>query len=346
MGMEEMTVPLISIELRRIGHLIIIEGLDTSVSFYPADKNKTFKEILEKCKEFGYNLTENNPECVQELSYIDSQLTEIYKTYEDEASQKRDPELLLDLLQSEVKDQFRDETGAHYVIIERDDHPDIRSIDSEEFDMFMRAIFYKNTGRVIGKESVTNTKMLLKSFTNKQKILYNRCAKIGTNIFYDLGNQENRKCIKVTKESWSLIDNPCIFRRSSCNDSTQVFPVRSGLSKRYLRDILDKTTIKYRHQKLIAEVYVISLFISNISHPIILAIGPPGSGKTVLLRTIKLIVDPRNEIESLVQRLPREARDRRVNIHKNYISYFDNEGKIEPGIMDEMCTWVTGYLRT
>ena len=273
--------------------------------FYPADKDKTFKEILEKCKEFGYDLTENNPKCVQELSYIDSQLTEIYKTYgEDETSQKRDPELLLDLLQSEVKARFRDETGAHYLIIEMDDHPDILSIDSEEFDMFMRAIFYKNTGRVIGKESVTNTKMLLKSFTNKQKILYNRCAKIGDSIFYDLGNEENRKCIKVTKESWSLIDNPCIFRRSSCNDSTQVFPVRSGLSKRYLRDILDKTTIKYSHQKLIAEVYVISLFISNISHPIILAIGPPGSGKTVLLRTIKLIVDPRNEIESLVQRLP------------------------------------------
>ena len=53
-----------------------------------------------------------------------------------------------------------------------------------------------------------------------------------------------------------------------------------------------------------------------------------------------------NEIESLVQRLPRDSRDRRVNIHKNYISYFDNEGKIEPAIMDEMCTWVTGFSRT
>ena len=194
--------------------------------------------------------------------------------------------------------------GAHYVIIERDDHPDILSIDSEEFDMFMRAIFYKNTGRVIGRDSVTNTKMLLKAFTNKQKILYNRSAKIGDSIFYDLGN-ENRKCIEVTKESWGLIDNPCIFRRSSYNDSTQVFPARkTGISKRYLREILDKTTIKYRHQKLIVEVYIISLFITNISHPILLAIGPPGSGKTVLLRTIKLIVDPMNEIESLVKGFP------------------------------------------
>ena len=257
-----MTAPLMSFELRRVGHQIIIEGLDTTVTFYPADKDKTLKEILEKCRAFGYDLTEHNSECVKELSYIDSQLTEIYKTYDEHETTQRDPELLLDLLQSEVKDQFRDETGAHYVIIERDDHPDILSIDSEEFDMFMRAIFYKNTGRVIGRDSVTNTKMLLKAFTNKQKILYNRSAKIGDSIFYDLGN-ENRKCIEVTKESWGLIDNPCIFRRSSYNDSTQVFPARkTGISKRYLREILDKTTIKYRHQKLIVEVYIISLFMS------------------------------------------------------------------------------------
>lgn len=345
-GMEEMTAPPISFELRRVGHIIIIEGLDKSITFHPTDKDKTLKEILEKCKEFDYDLTENNPECVQELTYIDSQLTQIYEVYDEEkTNQKRDPELLLGLLQTEIKDQFRDETGAYNVIIERDNHADILAIDSEEFDMFMRNVFFKNTDSVLGKESASNTKMLLKSFTNKQKKLYNRVAKIGYNILYDLGN-ENRNCIKVSKNTWTCIDNPCIFRRFSFNDRTQVYPVRSGVRKRYLKDILDKSTIKYSHQRLLAEVYIISLFIADIAHPMILAIGPPGSGKTVLLRTIKLIADPLDQVESLVQRLPRDDRDRRVGIYKNFISYFDNETTIEPRIMDELCTWVTGYSGT
>jgi ABC-type phosphate/phosphonate transport system ATPase subunit len=68
-------------------------------------------------------------------------------------------------------------------------------------------------------------------------------------------------------------------------------------------EIFDKSTIKNYYQKLIAEVYVISLFISDIAHPMIIPIGPKGSGKSLLLRLIALIVDPRDKVEALVQRL-------------------------------------------
>ena len=53
------------------------------------------------------------------------------------------------------------------------------------------------------------------------------------------------------------------------------------------------STIKNDYQKLIAEAYVISLFISDIAHPTIIPIWPKGSGKSLLLRLIALIVDPR-----------------------------------------------------
>jgi hypothetical protein len=69
-------------------------------------------------------------------------------------------------------------------------------------------------------------------------------------------------------------------------------------------------------------------------------------GKTLLLRLIAMIVDPRAKIESLVQRLPRDEKDRRVNIFNNYVSYFDNETSLKNYEMDELCTWVTGYSGT
>jgi hypothetical protein len=69
-------------------------------------------------------------------------------------------------------------------------------------------------------------------------------------------------------------------------------------------------------------------------------------GKSLFLRLIALIVDPRDKVEALVQRLPRDQKDRRVNIFNNYISYFDNETTLNSDEMDELCTWVTGYSGT
>ena len=51
-------------------------------------------------------------------------------------------------------------------------------------------------------------------------------------------------------------------------------------------------------------------------------------------------------IESLVERLPRDEKDRRVSIYNSYFACFDNESHLNPDLMDEICTWVTGYSGT
>jgi hypothetical protein len=64
------------------------------------------------------------------------------------------------------------------------------------------------------------------------------------------------------------------------------------------------------------------------------------------LRIKKLIVDPRESFDALVEKLPRDDRDRRVAIYDNYISYYDNESLLSYEEMDELCMWVTGYSKT
>jgi len=89
-----------------------------------------------------------------------------------------------------------------------------------------------------------------------------------------------------------------------------------------------------------------TLFIPDISLPIFLPTGPRASGKTLFLRSIRQIVDPRASIESLVERLPRDDKDRRVSIYNSYFACFDNESHLSSDMMDELCTWVTGYSGT
>jgi energy-coupling factor transporter ATP-binding protein EcfA2 len=78
----------------------------------------------------------------------------------------------------------------------------------------------------------------------------------------------------------------------------------------------------------------------------IIPIGPKGSGKSLLLRLIALVADPRDKVEALVHRLPRDQKDRRVNLFNNHLSYFDNETTLNSDEMDELCTWVTGSSGT
>jgi hypothetical protein len=52
-------------------------------------------------------------------------------------------------------------------------------------------------------------------------------------------------------------------------------------------------------------------------------------------------VDPRPSL-ALVERLPRDDKDRRVAIYNSYFACFDNESHLSSDLMDEICTWVTG----
>jgi hypothetical protein len=335
--------------------MIEIEGTGASVTFYPNDRDKTYEAILAKCKELGTDLTlggddgkEQDSDVKYERHNIDTQLTQIYREYYEEREKKQisDALHLFNLAMGEFRgEQFKDQTGAYYAVIEKDNHKEILNMDHQEFDLFLSNLFYKSEDNVLSKETANNAKRLLKSFIKTKRHLYNRLAKLGENIYYDLNN-ENWQCVMITKVGWEIIDNPLLFKRPH-DDRKQVFAVINQDQRRYLKELLfDRSTIKYEYQKLISEVYIISLFVPDISHPMIIPIGPKGSGKTLLLRSIKLLVDPRNEIEALVQRLPRDEKDRRVCVYDNYVSFFDNETALHSYEMDELCTWVTGYSGT
>jgi hypothetical protein len=338
----------VTIRLKRNRHLIEIESPDATVTFHPLDFDKTYRAIISKCTELylGYQFSDT------ELRDIDVQLTEIYNDYAEERDKHRvsDAEHLVYVARSQIKQQFRDQTGAFYAVIERNGHDELLKMSSEEFNRYLSRLYYdsETKNKVITSVTIKNAKRLLESFTTGRRTLYNRIAKIGDSIYYDLDNEE-RQCIQITKDGWGITVNPILFL-SGDPSREQVQPrlpfaeiTPTNRNRRWVRDLVDKFFIKYDFQRIIAEIYIISLFIPDISHPIILPTGPRASGKTLFLRSIRQIVDPRAQIESLVERLPRDDKDRRVSILNSYFACFDNESHLSPDLMDELCTWVTGF---
>jgi hypothetical protein len=103
--------------LKRTGHLIEVEDPDLTVTFHPTDIDKTSEAIILRFNE----LYAGNQLLNIQLRDINVQLTEIYKDY-DEARKKhkvKDDEHLVYLTKSQIKEQFRDQTGAIYFVFER-----------------------------------------------------------------------------------------------------------------------------------------------------------------------------------------------------------------------------------
>jgi hypothetical protein len=200
--------PQITITVKRVGFLVIIEGTGASITFHPNDKDRTYDAIIHKCKELGYDLTadnSNDPDAKYQRQNIEMQLTEIYKDYYLERENKliSDAEHLINLAASEIKAQFKDQTGQHYVQIERDGHNEILNMDYEEFNLFLSSIYYKFENKVLGKETSNNAKTLLKSFTKEQRKLHVRIAMIDDAIHYDLCD-ENWQSVKIKEAVGSL----------------------------------------------------------------------------------------------------------------------------------------------
>jgi hypothetical protein len=327
--------------LKRIGHLIEIEDPDLSVTFHPTDPDKTSAAIITRCAELypGYQWTE--------IQYrdIDRQLTEIYKDYDESRNKRRITEAdhLVNLAMSHIKQQFKDQTGAFYAVIEKNDHNELLDMNSKEFGRYLSKLYYDTEGKVISSSTIDNSKRVLESFTTESRTLYNRLAKIGNTIYYDLNNEE-RQCVKITTDGWRIDENPLLFLSGDPNRE-QVYPYQKDLlvdkSRRPVRDLTNRFFFKHEYQRTIAEVYTIALFIPDISIPIILASGPRASGKSLYLKSLRQIVDPR-PLEALVERLPRDDKDRRVAIYNSYFACFDNESHLSSDLMDEICAMVTG----
>ena len=335
----------VTTRLKRTGHVIEVEDPDLSVTFHPTSIDKTHDAIISRSNELypDYQLQD------MQLRDINVQLTEIYKDYDEdrEKHKVKDAEHLVYLAKSQIKEQFRDQTGAFYVVIERDDHNEMLKSNSDEFDRYLSRLYYDADSLVVTQNTIRNSKRLLESYTTETRTLYNRNAKIDDTIYYDLNNEE-WQCVKIAKDGWSIDKCPMIFYRVDANNNKQVQPrllfeknYSNGSDGRPIRDLINRFFITQGYQRTIAEVYTIALFIPDIAIPIILLSGPRASGKTLLLRSLRQIVDPRPFL-GLVERLPRDDKDRRVAIFNSYFPCFDNESHLSSEIMDEICTWVTG----
>jgi hypothetical protein len=134
-----------------------------------------------------------------------------------------------------------------------------------------------------------------------------------------------------------LAEQPVLFTRYG--QRSQVLPDHN-YPPNIMQQFIDRcTNIKDPKDQLLFKSYIITLFIPDIAHVILLLKGVKGAAKSMLETEVKRIVDP-SEIELLI--LNKKRSDFIINLAHNYYCAYDNVRKIPQWLSNDICAATTG----
>lgn len=230
-----------------------------------------------------------------------------------------------------------DDRGVSYARFKVQNHFEIWPIRSRRFKGLLFRLGKKlNDDDVPASESITNAQNYLEalSFKSEENKLHNRVSKTEGALWYDLSNSE-WQAVKISENGWEIVDHPpALFRREQ-HQKPQVFP-NGEYGDIWM--FFDSVNVS-ENKKLILLVYMVSCFIPDIPHPVIIIYGPPGSGKSMLMEFLRDIIDP-SQVPKL--KIPKGDKDIVQNFDHHYAPFFDNLDTIQPWLSDMICRAVTG----
>lgn len=268
------------------------------------------------------NLQNGSPASNDELHDL---VDELAATLDTEMSD----EALLFKLTDERITLFRDDLSDPYFFCEGVPY----KAPSKFIEARISHLFYKIKGYLPAYRDIRKVFDIMESnarFESPRIKLYNRAARKNSSLYFDLCNGN---FVRITDKNWEIVPASPLFRRFK-HQQAQVEPVRGG----NVWDIFKFLTIPEEDQFLLL-VYIISLFIAGIAHPILAVCGDQGSAKSFLCALINRLLDP-TLTERIIQ--PKNERDLIQTFRQKYVTVLDNLSKIDQRVSDILCQVCTG----
>ena len=238
---------------------------------------------------------------------------------------------------------FKDQYKNPYIryLTGSDDVYVTQSLRTGEVRDWLAGLLWDAEKKAPGGEATNSALAVLRAMANDGPIypLYNRVAPDGGGgILIDLANPR-WDCIQVTPKGWSIIESIIpVFRRYSHMRNLPMPEKNGDLTK-----IMDFVNLSDEGDRLLYLVSVISNFIPEIQHIILVFWGVHGSGKSLAMRAARSICDP--SITDLLT-LPRNDRELIQQLFHHHLGYFDNVSGLPDWASDIFCRASTGTGNT
>ncbi len=201
--------------------------------------------------------------------------------------EKKGAVLILQLIEENDVWLFHDQLNEAYIALEGDGSTVMR-IDSQEFNYWLSNFVLEETGKIGNKTMLEAIIGVMKYKARKLNLfeLSVRVAKKDMEVWYDLGD---KYFVRINCEGWTIVESPqnILFKRFK-HQKNQVHPEREG----NINEFMDFVNLKDEKEKLLFMVYLISAFIPNFPHPVLVVHGSQGSAKSTLCRLLKDLIDP------------------------------------------------------
>lgn len=232
---------------------------------------------------------------------------------------------------------FHDEQQDGFISLDIAGHQETWSCKSKAIKRWLSSEVYRTQKKAPGSEVIKSVLSVLEGkacFEGSEIKLQDRVAWHNGEIWYDLTNKK-WQAIRINKNGWEVIDKPPILFKRYSHHKAQVLPVKNGDVKLFLKYI----NITNPEHRLLLLVFIVSCFVSNFPHVMLVIFGAQGSSKSTLSKLARFLVDP-SMIE--VASFPHTPKELVQALAHHYFLFFDNVSYISEDQSDTLCKAITG----
>lgn len=231
---------------------------------------------------------------------------------------------------------FTDQFQTAHVQICQPSQTAIYPADSDTVRAWLTRTLFLEDGKVPPVGRVRNFINLLAAFAHEHRLeLHNRSARSpdGTQVWIDLADGTGQVA-HVTAKGWQVIRQAPVLFHHYPHQQPLPLPERHG-SLEGLSPFLSRLP---QSDRLLVICWLVLAFLADMPRPILLVLGPHGSGKTTLCRLLRQLTDPAD-----ADALGRDDRgDLPLTLRDHAVSIFDNLDALSVAETNIFCRAVTG----
>lgn len=249
---------------------------------------------------------------------------------------EKEPTLLqqsAEIIYQMIDSFFADEQGNIYAILKDKRYYPIRSTEFKRlaYDNVIKT-FQTTVSPQTVRDALANIEAISHSKAEKRE-LFVRVGEYNNDLYYSLGGF---KAVRISKGKWSVVDEPPIFRHFP-HQKTQTLPDENATVEDIMK-LFDFINLPENDNRILLLTYLITAFLPNIPHPILLLYGEQGSGKSTLQRLLLELIDPSGADLLTLKGFD----DLHTSIIQHHFLPFDNLNYISQQVSDEFCRISTG----
>lgn len=233
---------------------------------------------------------------------------------------------------------FHSPQGKGYSSLRAGDHRETYPVRSLGYRAHLRRAFHQEYKAAACASVVEEAVAVLECkalFEGPVFPVYYRVGHVDGKFYLDLCNQD-WEAVEVTPDGWTIA---CQHEVRFCRAPGMLElprPVKSTDGERKLRTLLNVKSAAHAH---LVMAWLLGALRPNGPYPLLGLISEQGSGKTLMARLLRGLVDPN---EATVRGAPRDERDLMIAATNGWVIALDNLSCLPDWLSDALCRLSTG----